>query len=162
MSRIDEWTHEQDAILAETVITYVRTGRTQLEAFATAGESLNRTSGACGFRWNSVVRNNYKKHLMEARKEGEKVRLSRRLPYAGAYRNANQFNPTLTDVSSNYPSTISESKTIIVSSDAVLWVKYVKQGSSTFIEILSSSPLPEDVLAGGYAILGSKDLVIKI
>src|SRR5690625_1478648 len=58
--RQDSWTSDEDVILVETVLRYIRDGKTQLEAFKEAGKKLSRTAAACGFRWNATLR---KKHL---------------------------------------------------------------------------------------------------
>src|SRR5690625_3017859 len=57
--RQDAWSHEDDLLLAETVLRHIREGSTQLNAFEEVGDELNRTSAACGFRWNAEVRNKY-------------------------------------------------------------------------------------------------------
>src|SRR5690625_407296 len=57
--RQDAWSHEDDLLLAETVLRHVREGSTQLNAFEEVGDHLNRTSAACGFRWNAEVRKKY-------------------------------------------------------------------------------------------------------
>ncbi|GAA0442674.1 prespore-specific transcription regulator RsfA [Lentibacillus halophilus] len=57
--RQDAWSHEDDLLLAETVLRHIREGSTQLNAFEEVGDKLNRTSAACGFRWNAEVRNTY-------------------------------------------------------------------------------------------------------
>ena len=67
--RQDAWTDEDDLLLAETVLRHVREGSTQLNAFEEVGDKLNRTSAACGFRWNAVVRHNYEKALSLAKKQ---------------------------------------------------------------------------------------------
>jgi prespore-specific regulator len=67
--RQDAWTEEDDLLLAETVLRHVREGSTQLNAFEEVGDKLNRTSAACGFRWNAVVRHNYEKALQLAKKQ---------------------------------------------------------------------------------------------
>ncbi|RFB17220.1 RsfA family transcriptional regulator [Bacillus sp. HNG] len=66
--RQDAWTEENDLLLAETVLKHVREGSTQLNAFEEVGDRLNRTSAACGFRWNAVVRHSYEKDLQLAKK----------------------------------------------------------------------------------------------
>lgn len=66
--RQDAWTEEDDLLLAETVLRHVREGSTQLNAFEEVGDKLNRTSAACGFRWNAVVRSRYEKALQMAKK----------------------------------------------------------------------------------------------
>lgn len=67
--RQDAWLKENDELLAEAVIRHVKEGSTQLNAFEEAGDALNRTAAACGFRWNAVVRRLYEKELAEAKKE---------------------------------------------------------------------------------------------
>ncbi|KYD19937.1 RsfA family transcriptional regulator [Caldibacillus debilis] len=67
--RQDAWTEENDLLLAETVLRHVREGSTQLNAFEEVGDKLNRTSAACGFRWNAVVRKKYEKALELAKKQ---------------------------------------------------------------------------------------------
>ncbi|QPC48456.1 RsfA family transcriptional regulator [Mangrovibacillus cuniculi] len=68
-TRQDAWTEENDLLLAETVLRHVREGSTQLNAFEEVGDALNRTSAACGFRWNAVVRHEYEKALELAKKQ---------------------------------------------------------------------------------------------
>ncbi len=67
--RQDAWTEENDLLLAETVLRHVREGSTQLNAFEEVGDKLDRTSAACGFRWNAVVRHQYEKALQLAKKQ---------------------------------------------------------------------------------------------
>ncbi|WP_285882068.1 RsfA family transcriptional regulator [Domibacillus indicus] len=67
--RQDAWSEENDLLLAETVLRYVREGSTQLKAFEEVGDTLNRTAAACGFRWNAVIRQQYEKALSLARKQ---------------------------------------------------------------------------------------------
>ncbi|MDQ0205423.1 RsfA family transcriptional regulator [Alkalicoccobacillus murimartini] len=67
--RQDAWSHEDDVLLAETVLTHIKDGSTQLRAFDEVGDTLNRTSAACGFRWNAVVRQKHLKSIANAKKE---------------------------------------------------------------------------------------------
>lgn len=67
--RQDAWSHEDDVLLAETVLRHIREGSTQLRAFDEVGDILNRTSAACGFRWNAVVRERYVEDIKQAKKE---------------------------------------------------------------------------------------------
>ena len=50
------WRSEEDQLLKETVLRTIQNGGTQLKAFAEVGKKLGRTPGACGFRWNAVLR----------------------------------------------------------------------------------------------------------
>ncbi|MED4969567.1 RsfA family transcriptional regulator [Parageobacillus toebii] len=68
-TRQDAWTHEEDVILAETVLRYIREGGTQLAAFEEVGDRLNRTAAACGFRWNAEVRKRYVEAIELAKKQ---------------------------------------------------------------------------------------------
>ncbi|KYG31885.1 RsfA family transcriptional regulator [Alkalihalobacillus trypoxylicola] len=67
--RQDAWSHEDDVLLADTVLKHIKEGSTQLRAFDEVGDELNRTSAACGFRWNAVVRNRYIDQIEQAKKE---------------------------------------------------------------------------------------------
>lgn len=67
--RQDAWVKENDELLAEAVLRHVKEGSTQLNAFEEAGDALNRTAAACGFRWNAVVRRIYEQELASAKKE---------------------------------------------------------------------------------------------
>src|SRR5699024_6342480 len=48
-----------DLVLPETVLRHIREGSAQLNAFEEVGDCLNRTSAACGFRWNAEIKNQY-------------------------------------------------------------------------------------------------------
>lgn len=63
------WTMEEDHILAQTVLQYIREGKTQLNAFECVSEKLKRTANACGYRWNAEVRKKYQQEIEEAKKE---------------------------------------------------------------------------------------------
>lgn len=67
--RQDAWIKENDELLAEAVLRHVKEGSTQLNAFEEAGDALDRTAAACGFRWNAVVRKFYEEQLADAKKE---------------------------------------------------------------------------------------------
>ncbi|HLS35414.1 MAG TPA: RsfA family transcriptional regulator [Bacillota bacterium] len=67
--RQDAWSHEDDLLLAETVLRHVREGSTQLKAFEEVGDQLNRTSAACGFRWNAEVRGDYVEAMELAKRQ---------------------------------------------------------------------------------------------
>jgi prespore-specific regulator len=64
-----EWTEDEDIILAEAVLRHIREGSTMLNAFDEARIKLNRTSAACGFRWNAFVRKDYHNAVAIAKKE---------------------------------------------------------------------------------------------
>lgn len=66
--RVNCWTPEQDSTLAEIILNQIEAGGTQLKAFEIAAQKLNRTPGACGFRWNGVLRQSYAKEIAQAKK----------------------------------------------------------------------------------------------
>jgi RsfA family transcription factor len=68
-TRQDAWTEDEDVILAETVLRYIREGKTQLEAFKDVAKQLSRTSAACGFRWNATIRKEYQDKIQLAKEE---------------------------------------------------------------------------------------------
>ena len=67
--RQDAWSHEDDLLLAETVLRHIREGSTQLNAFEEVGDKLNRTSAACGFRWNAEIRRKYESAIDLAKRQ---------------------------------------------------------------------------------------------
>ena len=73
-TRQDAWTREDDLLLAETVLRHIRSGSTQLKAFDEVGDKLNRTSAACGFRWNAEVRQNYEDAVQLAKKQRKELK----------------------------------------------------------------------------------------
>ncbi|MGO4887888.1 RsfA family transcriptional regulator [Anaerobacillus sp. MEB173] len=72
--RQDAWTNDEDLILAEVVLRYIREGGTQLSAFEEVGERLSRTAAACGFRWNSAIRKKYESAIAIAKKQRKKLK----------------------------------------------------------------------------------------
>ncbi|SFF94441.1 transcription factor, RsfA family [Halobacillus alkaliphilus] len=72
--RQDAWKEEEDVLLANTVLKYIREGKTQLEAFQEVAEHLNRTPAACGFRWNATVRKDYYDEIQEAKQNRKEKR----------------------------------------------------------------------------------------
>ncbi|MBB6282899.1 RsfA family transcriptional regulator [Geobacillus subterraneus] len=68
-TRQDAWSHEEDVLLAETVLQYIREGKTQLAAFEEVGRQLRRTAAACGFRWNAEVRKRHLDAIEQAKKQ---------------------------------------------------------------------------------------------
>ncbi|WP_062197757.1 RsfA family transcriptional regulator [Massilibacterium senegalense] len=67
--RQDAWNHDDDVLLAEVILRHIREGSTQLKAFEEVGERLNRTTAACGFRWNALIRQKYKTAIELAKQE---------------------------------------------------------------------------------------------
>jgi prespore-specific regulator len=68
-TRQDAWSQDEDLLLAEVVLRHIREGGTQLQAFEEVGKQLSRTSAACGFRWNSFVRKQYRSGIELAKKQ---------------------------------------------------------------------------------------------
>lgn len=73
---MNNWTPEEDLLLAECVLRNIREGGTVLNAFEEAGLRLNRTTAAYGFRWNASVRHIYINAIALAKKQ--RVELKRR------------------------------------------------------------------------------------
>lgn len=71
--RQDAWNEDEDLLLAETVLRHIREGSTQLAAFEEVGKKLSRTSAACGFRWNSLVRKRYENAIGLAKKQRKEL-----------------------------------------------------------------------------------------
>lgn len=82
-TRQDAWTEDEDLLLAEVVLTYIREGGTQLKAFEEVGRKLSRTPAACGFRWNSYLRKQYSEQIELAKKERKERRKKREKKLSG-------------------------------------------------------------------------------
>ena len=89
-TRQDAWTKDEDIILAETVLRFIREGRTQLEAFKEVAAQLSRTSAACGFRWNATIRKQYQNAIQLA-KEERKSGLRKGTPSANHNESAERY-----------------------------------------------------------------------
>lgn len=72
-TRQDAWTGEEDELLANVVLSNIRTGGTQLKAFEEVGKQLSRTASACGFRWNACVRRQYKEEILQAKTQRKEL-----------------------------------------------------------------------------------------
>lgn len=70
----DIWSHDEDLILAEAVLRYIREGISVIDAFDEVGKKLNRSAATCGYRWNSVVRHSYRNAIQLAREEKYRLR----------------------------------------------------------------------------------------
>ncbi|WP_026581519.1 RsfA family transcriptional regulator [Bacillus sp. J33] len=73
-TRQDAWSQDEDLLLAEVVLRHIREGGTQLQAFEEVGKQLSRTAAACGFRWNSFVRKQYKSGIELAKKQRKEMK----------------------------------------------------------------------------------------
>lgn len=80
--RQDAWQENDDLILAETVLKHIREKSTQLVAFDEAAEKLNRTSAACGFRWNNEVRKRYEDEIKEAKNQRQESKIKHKTSIA--------------------------------------------------------------------------------
>ncbi|AUJ26784.1 MULTISPECIES: RsfA family transcriptional regulator [Virgibacillus] len=85
VTRQDAWTKDEDVLLAETVLRYIKEGKTQLEAFREVAHRLSRTPAACGFRWNATIRKQYQNEVQRAKEErkSENINYSWPVPEAG-------------------------------------------------------------------------------
>ncbi|MGM8214369.1 RsfA family transcriptional regulator [Bacillaceae bacterium W0354] len=72
-TRQDAWSKDEDVLLAETVLRYIREGKTQMKAFEEVGHRLSRTPQACGFRWNANLRKHYRKAIDLAKQSRKKI-----------------------------------------------------------------------------------------
>jgi RsfA family transcription factor len=72
------WTKEEDRLLVDTVLRRIREGGSQLDAFAEVGKKLGRTPGACGFRWNAVLRRKETAAFQEAKRQRVAKQLKKR------------------------------------------------------------------------------------
>jgi RsfA family transcription factor len=75
--RVDAWSDEHDAILADVIIKNKRQGYTLIKSFEEAAEflssdKLTRTKAACQFRWSNGLKQKYAKEYEEAKAEAEK------------------------------------------------------------------------------------------
>lgn len=75
--RQDGWTEEDDRMLAEITLRNIREGSTQTKAFEEAGERLNRTPGACAFRWATVVKHQYQAAVEAAKRQAREMKKQR-------------------------------------------------------------------------------------
>lgn len=156
--RQDAWTDENDLLLAETVLRHVREGSTQLNAFEEVGDKLNRTSAACGFRWNAVVRHRYEKALQLAKKQrkqrqrmlGKEQGGKKKLLYSPPVPTMDDMNyisptveaePTYTEEPATAPPVISK-PTVSVSNSRELNLDMV----ISYLQNLGSSNIQVDIL----------------
>lgn len=72
------WDEAEDQLLKEAVLASIENGGTQLDAFAEVGEKLDRTPGACGFRWNAVLRQDDPHSYQEAKRKRVDAQLAKR------------------------------------------------------------------------------------
>jgi len=68
------WSFEEDQLLVQRVLEYLRNGRSLLEAFESLQEEFTHNEYACEIRFNRRVKNFYSKELTLAKKEGEALR----------------------------------------------------------------------------------------
>ncbi|APH04272.1 hypothetical protein [Bacillus weihaiensis] len=74
--RQDAWSNEEDELLAKTILAHIREGGTQSAAYKVVGDKIDRTESACSYRWNSVIRKNYKEAIKEAKRKKNYIRTS--------------------------------------------------------------------------------------
>ena len=84
-SRQDAWTSEEDHILANTVLRYIREGGTQLDAFKEVALQLKRTPAACGFRWNANIRKIYEDKVEQAKRSRKSGGQANAAPLASSH-----------------------------------------------------------------------------
>jgi prespore-specific regulator len=67
--RKNAWSNSDDILLATAVIDHLKKGSTQVKAFEEASKLLNRSTSACTFRWNGVVRKQYENEIQQIKDE---------------------------------------------------------------------------------------------
>ncbi|WP_077211422.1 RsfA family transcriptional regulator [Bacillus dakarensis] len=95
-NRQDAWSEDEDLLLAEVVLRHIREGGTQLQAFEEVGKQLSRTAAACGFRWNSYVRKQYKSGIELAKKQRKEQRNQSKAPAEIEVEEAGQYSEPVT------------------------------------------------------------------
>ena len=88
--KLKQFSHDEDLLLAEIVLRHIREGGTQLQAFEKVGKELTRTAAACGFRWNSYVRKQYKSGIELAKRQRKERKLNN-LPLEDKQPDTNQI-----------------------------------------------------------------------
>ncbi len=73
-TRQDAWSQDEDLFSSRSCIEHPGEVATQLQAFEEVGKQLSRTSAACGFRWNSFVRKQYKTGIELAKKRRKELK----------------------------------------------------------------------------------------
>lgn len=131
--RQDSWSHEDDLLLAETVLRHIREGSTQLKAFEEVGHHLNRTAAACGFRWNAEVRDKYKKAIELAKKQRkERQRLFANQFSAQPQNQSNLRHEVINNpVEKNVQSSKKRSYNELTLDQVILYLQQLKQEHST-------------------------------
>lgn len=146
--RQDAWTEENDLLLAETVLRHVREGSTQLNAFEEVGDKLNRTSAACGFRWNAVVRHQYEKALQLAKKQrkqrqrmlGKEQGGKKKLLYQPPTVSVNDLSTTTEQTYAPNPIPVAQTSTPVYSNQSLTLDMVI-----SFLQNLNSSNLQVDI-----------------
>ncbi|MDY0405487.1 RsfA family transcriptional regulator [Virgibacillus sp. 179-BFC.A HS] len=119
--RQDAWSHEDDLLLAETVLRHIREGSTQLNAFEEVGDALNRTSAACGFRWNAEIRKKYVDAIEIAKRQRkEKKRAEQKA-------NKKQTRQPVISLPAPQESTISNEEPVITFDTVIQFLRQVQQ-----------------------------------
>lgn len=135
--RQDAWSHEDDLLLAETVLRHIREGSTQLKAFDEVGDALNRTSAACGFRWNAEIRQKYeqavelakKQRKQKKREEAKQPPLFRRAEVQPSFTMETSEEPIIEKESLSYDLTASNPQPINLS-EVIQFLKELQNQSS--------------------------------
>lgn len=140
--RQDAWTEENDLLLAETVLRHVREGSTQLNAFEEVGDKLDRTSAACGFRWNAVVRHQYEKALQLAKKQ--RKQRQRILGKDQGGKKKLLYTPPAPTITEIEPTTISVAEPVLENEEFAEYLEPVEtMAVSTYTEEPIYSVVPE-------------------
>jgi prespore-specific regulator len=132
--RQDAWTQDEDLLLAEVVLRYIREGGTQLTAFEEVGRKLSRTSAACGFRWNSFVRKQYKQGIELAKKQRKQLK-----------KDGGFVNVATKDISLSQEK--SQEEVSITLSDVIQYLKNYEQSEDEQVSLKEQNQALRDQLA---------------
>ncbi|WP_372011348.1 hypothetical protein NBRC13296_12320 [Paenibacillus chitinolyticus] len=75
--RKDNWTSQEDKVLSDTILAHIASGSTQLQAFEEVSAKVDRSSAACGFRWNSELRKIYTEEIQKAKTKRVESKMKR-------------------------------------------------------------------------------------
>lgn len=142
------WSVMHDDLLARIVIQGVREGHTQLECFKRAGGALNRTSKACGFRWNKILRHEHAEEFKEAVKEHRlrtgKIRSMRVVQTASERKYHKEF------AEKNFPAP-EEKPMVQLESKAMTWNEYTEKYKVDVPGVGKDEPVVMNEKGGGQS-----------
>jgi prespore-specific regulator len=135
--RQDAWSEENDLLLADTVLRHIREGSTQLKAFDEVGDKLNRTSAACGFRWNAIVRNQYQQAIEIAKKQRkQRKKVQFKQENAGTQLKEADTLPQQTGQPTAFPTAVTQNNSGELTLDnVIMFLKRLKENGQSSIKL---------------------------